>query len=99
MALQVLLVEVGTRAPSDSDGNPHCVDLVLESQQAVSNALLVARKSHSNPFDVAVGEEEEREGQGQDWEARQRGKPDFEGALRTCHGEGHPVMEAGGFIF
>lgn len=81
MALQVLLVKVGTRAPSDSDGNPHCVDLVLESQQAVSNALLVARKSHSDPFDVSVGEEEEREGQGQGWEAEAEEKAGLRGGF------------------
>lgn len=65
MALQVLLVKVGTGAPSNSDGDPHGVDLVLESQQAVGDALLVAGKSNSDPFDVTVGEEEERESQGQ----------------------------------
>lgn len=68
VALQVLL---GT-APMDSDRNPHCVDLVLESQQAVGNTLLVARKTHSDPFDVSVDEEEEREGQRQDWEAERK---------------------------
>lgn len=43
--------------------------MVFESQQAVGNALLVARKTHSDPFDVTVGKEEERESQGQGWEA------------------------------
>lgn len=51
----------GHKALSDSDGDPHCVHLVLESQQAVGNALLVARETHPNPLDVAVGGEGERE--------------------------------------
>lgn len=38
-----------------SDGDPHCVHLVLESQQAVGNAFLVARQPHPNPLDVTVG--------------------------------------------
>lgn len=57
---QVLLVEVGAEALSDSDRNPHRVHLVLESQQAVGNALLVARKTHPDPLDVTVGGEGER---------------------------------------
>lgn len=87
VALQVLLVKVGTRAPLDSDGNPHCVDLVLESQQAVSNALLVARKSHSNPFDVTVGEEEER--------VRDRTGRRGRGESRTLRGLCGPVTVRG----
>lgn len=45
----------------DSDRDSHCVHLVLECQQAVGNALLVARKAHPNPLDVTVGGEGERQ--------------------------------------
>lgn len=38
-----------------SDGDPHCVHLVLESQQAIGNAFLVSRQPHPNPLDVIVG--------------------------------------------
>lgn len=41
-----------------SDGDPHCVHLVLESQQAVGDAFLVAGQPHPNPLDVTVGEGE-----------------------------------------
>lgn len=44
----------------DSDRDSHCVHLVLECQQAVGNALLVARKTHPNPLDVTVGGEGEK---------------------------------------
>lgn len=42
-------------AKRGSDGDPHCVHLVLESQQAIGDALLVARQPHSYPLDVTVG--------------------------------------------
>lgn len=42
-------------AKRGSDGDPHCVHLVLESQQAIGDAFLVARQPHPYPLDVAVG--------------------------------------------
>ena len=60
-----------------SDGDPHRVHLVLEAQQAVGDALLVAGQPHPNPLDVAVRGEAEGEtvrgysGEwGQPWEGR-----------------------------
>lgn len=38
-----------------SDGDPHCVHLVLESQQAIGDALLVAGQPHPDPLNVTVG--------------------------------------------
>lgn len=55
-----------------SDGDPHRVHLVLESQQAVGDAFLVAGQPHPNPLDVAVGEGERELGAG--WgEVREKG--------------------------
>lgn len=51
----------GSRPCRGSDGDPHRVHLVLESQQAVGDALLVAGQPHPNPLDVTVGPEGERE--------------------------------------
>lgn len=53
--LQVFLAEGGARPRRRSDGDPHCVHLLLESQQAVGDALLVAGQPHPNLLDVTVG--------------------------------------------
>lgn len=70
----------GFEASRGSDGDPDCVHLVLESQQAVGNAFLVARQPHPNPLDVTVGEGE-RElgdgwGRGEDERAQRGQRPD-----------------------
>lgn len=80
----------GHKALPDSDGDPHSVHLVLESQQAVGNALLVAGKTNPNPLDVTVGGEGERElGTGlRGREECRTQEGDFE---RSC-GEGGPAM-------
>lgn len=78
------------RPRGSSDGDPHCVHLVLESQQAVGNAFLVAGQPHPDLLDVTVvgGREGESEagvgkvgscGMGPRWGAE-------EGALGTWQG-------------
>lgn len=57
--LQVFLAEGGARRPCwSSDGDPHRVHLLLESQQAVGDALLVAGQPYPNLLDVTVGGKE-----------------------------------------
>ena len=54
-----------------SDGDPHRVHLVLEAQQAVGDALLVARQPHPNPLNVAVWSETGGDSEGPLWEGGQ----------------------------
>lgn len=69
-----------------SDGDPHCVHLVLEPQQAVGNAFLVAGQPHANPLDVAVG------GRGR---GRVRGRLGRGGQLQEGGGGGEKREQAG----
>lgn len=93
--LQVLLAE---EVPGrGSDGDPHGVHLVLESQQAVGNALLVARQPHPDPLNVAAGRERKVRGQshGGGWTGAGR-KGEQGGDLGDLWGERVPIREAQG---